>query len=374
MSEKKTIKLTCYGCGAELQNFDASVTGYYPKEMISNEGAMLCQRCFRLQHYGENKKTNTFSPDYAKILKAAQEKKCLIIYVVDLFAFESSLLHQVFPLIQDNPLLIVANKRDVLPREVSNQKLIDFVKERFDQEGLKVSKIIISSAYKNYNIDEIIDAVTELRHKDSVYVVGAASVGKSSLINSFLKVYKNETKNLISTSPYPGTTLDVIKVPLDDKTYFYDTPGLVVDNSIFAHIENPIMKYVIPRREIKPRSFQLNEKQSILIGGIARLDFVKGRRTGFTFYVSNEVDLHRTKLERANEVFRGLISGKKIKPISIYVKGVEELEEFEFTLPENQEVDIMISGYAWIKVHGQGQSIHVLAPRGVDVIVRQCKI
>ena len=332
--ETKEVKLTCFGCGCELQNTNPSLTGYTPKP-IGKDGTVLCQRCYRLQHYGETKEEAVVMPNYKEIFSKSMKKHNLIIYVVDLFAFESSIVRDVHPFIKDNPILVVANKRDVLPKSVDDNKLKQFV---FD-----------------------------------VYMIGASSVGKSSLINALLKIYKNETKTMISTSPYPGTTVDTISVPLDNKTKLFDTPGVIVPSSIFASVETNAMKYIIPRTEIKPKTFQLNSKQSLIVGGIARFDFEKTGKTNCTLYVSNEVDVHRCKLSKANSVFESLVSKENIHPISASINSIEKLERHEVVLPETK-VDIYISGYCWLSLEGKNQTIVIWAPSGVDVVVRQCKI
>lgn len=372
MNDTKEIKLTCFGCGCELQNFNPSLTGYTPKP-INKNGAVLCQRCYRLQHYGETRDEVVALPNYKEIFSKSMKKNNLIVYVVDLFAFESSVVHEIHPFIKENPLIVVANKRDVLPKSVSDDKLKEFVFNRLKEEGINPKEVLIASAYKNYNIDEIIECLEKNRSGKDVYIIGASSVGKSSLINALLKVYKNETKNLISTSPYPGTTVSTITVPLDSKTKLCDTPGIVVSSSIFAAVDQKAMKYIIPRNEIKPRTFQIGAKQSLLIGGLCRFDFISGKKTGFTVYCSNDVQIERTKLDKANKTFESLIASEKIKPISANCTKMEQLERHTFLLPQKR-VDIYISGYAWVNMEGKGQEIEVWAPSGVDVVLRDCKI
>lgn len=366
------IQLRCFGCGALIQNENPRMTGFLPRSVLENE-TPLCQRCYRLQHYGEDVPNENFSREYRKVMDEARKNKCLLVYVVDLFAFESSLVFSVFDYLKENPLVVIGNKKDVLPKAVDDQKLVKFIEDKLGEYDIKPLKTIISSAYKNVNIDEIIKTINSLRNGKSVYFVGASSVGKSSLINSFLKAYKNETKTFISTSPYPGTTLDVIKVPLDDKSFFYDTPGILVENAIFAHIDRNAMKYIYPRNEIKPRTFQINDGQSILVGGIARFDYVKGKKAGFTFFVSNDCDLHRCKIEKADEVFTSLIMHKDIMPITSSISSVNDLEKHELVLPSGA-VDILISGLCWVKCNAEGGIINVYAPKGVHVSMRECKI
>lgn len=365
------IKLTCFGCGCELQNTDPSTTGYTPKPLDGS--IVLCQRCYRLQHYGENQDDVLIKPNYKEIFSIAMKKKSLIVYVVDLFALESSIIRDLFPFIIDCPILVIANKRDILPKSVNDNKLREFVFKKFKDEGIDVKDVICSSAFKNYNIDEIISAVNSLRQGKDVYIVGASSVGKSSLINVLLKVIKNETRDLISTSPYPGTTVATITIPIDNHSKIYDTPGIVPSNTMYAVMEKSVLKYIIPKSEIKPRTYQLNDNQTILMGGIARFDFVKGSRSGFTFYLSNNVDLHRCKLEKADAIFDSLVTQGKIKPISSSIISSASLVRHEVILP-TEKVDIVILGLGWINVKGSGQKINIWVPEGVNILVRAPKI
>ena len=111
-------------------------------------------------------------------------------------------------------VILVANKRDILPRSVDDEKLKAYVLKRAEDVNINVVDIGVTSASKNYNIDSFMHALMSLRNNGNVYFVGSASAGKSSLINTLLKNYSNETSNFITTSPYPGTTINVIEIPI----------------------------------------------------------------------------------------------------------------------------------------------------------------
>ena len=59
-------------------------------------------------------------------------------------------------------------------------------------------------------------------------MVGVTNVGKSTLINAIIQEITGD-KDIITTSRFPGTTLDKIEIPLDDGGHIYDTPGLSTD-------------------------------------------------------------------------------------------------------------------------------------------------
>ena len=72
---------------------------------------------------------------------------------------------------------------------------------------------------------------------------------------SFLKEYKNVSRTNIVTQNYPGTNLKVMQIPIDQSTYFYDTPGLGNDTSILEKVEKQVFKAIVPVKKIEKRSF-----------------------------------------------------------------------------------------------------------------------
>ncbi len=375
MSELKRIR-RCYGCGVILQTVDANLPGYVPEEQLVKHEVVLCQRCFRMQHYGKDEHTGdpTVNEEFHKILEAAQKENALIVYVFDLFSFESSFVTAFNEKIKGLTTLIVANKRDLLPREVNDQKIHDYVAKRAQEAGMVVSDIVITSSIKNYNMDELKEKIQTRREGRNVYFIGAASSGKSSIINNFIKNYSNTTSMLITTSPFPGTTLRVIEIPLDESSFLFDTPGISVDNSLLFKVEKEILKIITPMKEVKPRTFQLNPGQSLIFGGLARFDFVEGKHTGFSVYMANPVDITRAKLERADRTMDSQIRTKTVRPISKIVRDVTDLEAFEITITETNRLDVGITGLGWVTFKGNGQVIRVMIPKGVKAYVKPAKI
>ena len=70
------------------------------------------------------------------------------------------------------------------------------------------------------------EKIEQYRKGRDVYVVGVTNVGKSTLINAIIQEITGD-KDIITTSRFPGTTLDKIEIPLDDGSYIYDTPGII---------------------------------------------------------------------------------------------------------------------------------------------------
>ena len=49
----------CIGCGILLQNVDKNKDGY-----VSRDDYRLCERCFKIKNYGQNKEINVGNEDY----------------------------------------------------------------------------------------------------------------------------------------------------------------------------------------------------------------------------------------------------------------------------------------------------------------------
>lgn len=370
---KKTSGLTneirirrCYGCGAILQSDNQKGTGYLPKEKLAAESEQLCERCYRLRHYNVDDSTPHFNEDFASILAQAQKTDALVVYVLDIFSLEASIVPEIEKHLPAK-LLVILNKRDILPKSMSDDKLLQNAEQRLKSAGIEPLGTLVISSVKNYNIDDLMAKINQLRAGKDVYFVGASQVGKSSIINNLLKNYKNKTDKFITTSIYPGTTLDVIQIPIDNDSYLYDTPGIFNPTSFLNQVERQILKYIIPRTEINPKVYQAAEKQSFLLGAVARFDFLAGPKSNFTFVISNDIQVTRTKLDRADNTFNSLAITRQAIPVSATVREIKDLVRHEFTLPASGTVDVMIVGLGYIAVAAAGQRVAVYAPANVAV-------
>lgn len=367
----------CPGCGAIMQSDSPGEEGFIPLHVLeeSKGEPVVCKRCFRIQHYNDDPaKEPVISQEFFKIITDAKKTNSLIVYVIDVFNFEASFNREINEALAGLDVLLVANKVDLLPKSIKHEKLRDFVSERAKAAKLKVTDVITVSSTKNINTDELLDVIQESYNNRNVFFVGAVSSGKSSLIKALLRNYRNETTRLITTSIYPNTTLKVIEIPLDESTVIYDTPGLSINNSLLGIAERDVVRDIVPRDEIKPITFQLRPGQSILIGGVARFDFIKGPRTGFTFYMAPNVKLQRSELGKANATFNSLIKSNKTRPISKLVNDNTDLELTELTVDFLDKVDVAWSGLGFVAFTGNRQVLKIYSPKGVVVTHNKSKI
>ena len=367
-------KIYCIGCGAEIQSENPNKQGYLPKSVVEKsieENNLVCKRCFRLKNYNEVSDVELGAEDFYKLIKTLSKKDGLIVKVVDIFDFSGSWIEDVIDIVGNNKdIVLVANKLDLLPKSVKQNKIKQWLFKMLKAKGIKAKDILLISAIKNHGIEEAAARIDELRNGKDVYIIGATNVGKSTFINKLIELTTGD-KNVITTSHFPGTTLGMIEIPLDRATSIYDTPGIILDYDIAHYLDAKSLKLVMPKKEIKARVFQLNAEQSLFFGGMARVDFVKGERQSFTLYASNLVDIHRTKLSNADALFEKHL-GTLLKPpfednISIFKNQVKK----NFKI-DDRKIDIVISGLGWITVNSDsGCEIDIYVPEEIEVFVRE---
>ena len=310
----------CLGCGVELQDENMLLDGYTVN--LEND---LCQRCFRLKNYGEYQATTKTNEEYQQILEAVGKTKDLVVYVTDVLNVEQDLydIRKFLP----NKILLVLNKRDVIPKSVKDEKLIQYFKDKYDF----FNDIVVVSCEKNMNIDHLLNRIKFFQVTKQVYVVGHANAGKSSLINKLIKNY-SDSKQELTISPLPSTTLNIINIEINDYLTIIDTPGLIDEGSITNYVDNELLKVITPKKEIKTKTYQLRRGQSIIIGDLVRIDYVDGEKNSFTLYISNDIKTKRIISSRHDDL--------------------KNLAKRTYQLPFNQ--DIVVKGLGFIKVVNRG--------------------
>lgn len=354
----------CFSCGAILQDINPNEEGYITSERLAKEEDALCERCFKLRHYS-TPKSNNFNSDFATILLSAKEENALGVYVLNAFSLFGSIIDSIPPYLPNN-ILVIINKRDVLPKEISDSYLINQVESIFAKQKIYPKKILITSASNQDSIKEILSAINTLRKGKNVYFFGAVQVGKSSLVNEILKNYTNETSKLITTSLFPSTSLNVISIPIDKNTYIYDTPGIENSSSIISYVEHNISKFIQPRKEVKVEEYSTKEDQSFLISNFARIDYVSGSKTTFSFYKSSDISIYRTKINKASKLLESFLGKNDVFHSSLF-KNESDYNIHSFNLTVGNKYIIRIYSLCIIIVEGEARKIDVYSPKKVGV-------
>lgn len=329
----------CIGCGVKLQDSNMLYEGYTPD--LTND---ICSRCFKLRNYGDYQITTRSNEEYIDILKSVNDTKDLVLYVVDLLNIEKDI--NIIREYIKNRLILVLTKRDVLPKSVNDEKIINY----FSSLDLDYQDIIIVSANKNYNMDELLLLIKKHKSSKNIYVVGHTNVGKSTLINKMVQDYSNEEYEL-TISPLPSTTLNKINIKLTDDIMLIDTPGLVDRGSIVNYVDFDMIKKINAKKEINPDTFQVREGQCLLIPSLLRIDYINGDKNSFTFFVSNELEIEKKDIDRC-----------------------ESLKELpKKTIEVGYHQDLVINGLGFIKITEKAL-VDVYTLNNVEVFVRDSLI
>lgn len=330
----------CQGCGVLLQNENILQEGYTTN--LEND---ICQRCFRMKNYGEYQVVTKSNEEYLKILKSVSETKDLVLYITDLLNLEKDLeeIRNMFT----NKMILILNKKDVFPKSVKEEKLIKYLKDK----GVHFEEIIVISAIKNYNIDYLLKRIKFHQTSKNVYVVGHTNAGKSSLINKLIRNYSESTQEL-TMSPLPSTTLNTVKIDINEHLTLIDTPGLVDNGSILNQVDQKMVKKISARKEIKPRTYQLRKNQSIIIEDLVRIDYVEGEKNSFTLFISNDLKVRR---------LLNLFNNDELK------------DKNKITYNMKYDEDLVVSGLGFVKVVDKG-TINIYIDKDVDTFIRKSLI
>lgn len=367
----------CIGCGAEIQTEKKEQSGFTPKAALEKgleTGQLYCQRCFRLRHYNEITDVELTDDDFLRLLHEVGDSQALVVNVIDIFDFNGSVIPGLSRFVSGNDILLVGNKKDILPKSVKDGKVSQWLTERAHEEGLRPVDVLLTSAQKRESIRTLIEKIEDYRAGRNVYVVGVTNVGKSTLINAIIQEITGD-QNVITTSRFPGTTLDKIEIPLDDGSFIFDTPGIIHRHQMAHYLSDKSLKLASPKKEIKPKTYQLNSGQTLFLGGLARFDFREGKKQGFTAYFDNNLKLHRTKLDGADAFYTKHAGGLLTPPQAEELADFPKLVRQDFTIRERS--DLVYSGLGWIRIQASEEDpvrLSAWAPEGVGLLLRRALI
>lgn len=341
----------CKGCGIPLQTKDREGIGY-----VVDLEQDYCQRCFRLSHYGDTNHIRTNYVTNEKILSIYNRYGyalfVLIVDILDAMCLEEDDLLEFF---KDRDVLLIINKTDLLPENM-NEKKIDrlFTKILFNlnRHYGNIKAALLTNKFESRFNDQFFNLLEELNAKTIVFA-GRANAGKSSLINKLIR------RNDLTTSMYPGTTLEEIEIIY--KNYrFIDTPGLVDINNYATYLN--VEKYKLSKidKTIRPQVFQLSEPQSYFYYGLLRVDIIPKNRASVSFYINNN-RIHRTPYENGDDYYQ--------KHYCEFVLRVKPLGISDYSITDRKV--IIIKGLGIVKINGECLAyIHSLA----DCRLYECEV
>ncbi len=363
----------CIGCGIELQCEDKNREGYVPEEKLIMESELICQRCFKITHYGENR-VNTFKgEDYSREVSDSVKKSDIILAIFDIIDFEGSFTQEILDYLKDYRSIVIINKIDLLPDFIRPTEISGWVKSRLAEEDIVTEDIAFISTKNKYGVNGIIRKIKNIfsDKKVKAVIMGASNVGKSSAVNLLLK------KNKITTSKYSGTTLKSInnKIP-DTNITIVDTPGLIPEGRISDLISSETGLNLVPSGEISRKTFKPEENQVFMFDSFCRFKVLgqEGEKNNngiyrpiFSAYSSKNVKFHLTREERVEELLNG--------DFFTILKGEEKKAYFQnrfvihkITVEEGEELSI--AGLGWINVKRGPLLMELTIPENVKTVIR----
>ena len=238
----------------------------------------ICKRCHGLQNFGtvdeQLRPGHTDEPllsqeAFRNLLSPIKEKKAVIIALIDLFDFSGSVLPELDAIAGENPVLLAANKADLLPSKMGQTRAENWVRRELEYLGVQSlanigGAVRLVSCKTGFGLSALMTKARELAEDMDcdIYIVGAANAGKSTMINHILEKNAekkqrygkkrpgntNARKGGVTASPLPGTTLKFIKVDIGGSKSLYDTPGLLVPGTLTQLLTPEELKMVVPKK------------------------------------------------------------------------------------------------------------------------------
>ena len=250
---------------------------------------LRCVRCFQLTHYGHTRGNiaTAISSDFRRLLQSRflpsadnrSPPSAVVLLLVDVLDVHSSLPPYLSSLLGGrNPIILVANKRDLLPQSYGPNRVLAWLKAEGRRYGIHYHSVQLVSAKTGEGIPGLMRKAGELAAREGqpgrrdIYLIGAVNTGKSSLINKlqemrYVKKGELASSSAVTSSIYPGTTLGLVAFPLipaRDGT-IYDTPGVLSHplSSVLTHDE---LKAVLSTRPLAPVTYRLTEGSKYSVG------------------------------------------------------------------------------------------------------------
>ncbi len=366
---KRVIR--CHNCGAILQSSSKKEPGFISKAIVENGAPRIpyCNSCYeKMLTLNAGNLEHETDKDIIKILSDAVATDSLIVWMVDLFAFNGTLNPDVVKKIKKLNVVVVGSKRDLFSSGVTDSMLVRYLDERFSEVGINPVSIRLTGSDDKIDAEDLIKTFTEQRKYRDVYLIGELNSGKTTFINKFLKNYENKTKWQIKTELYPGTNSNVLEVPLSNSSFLYELPDLSNSTSACSKIEKELVKQVTPKKEIVMTRRFIGEGSAIMVGNLACLYIIKGRHTSVRTFMGEKTEIKVVANEKVDDVMRENKRKKFCRPVSDRFNSFRDYDMFEYQLEDDDlRHDISVEGLCWFSMRGKGQTVRVLLPKGTAV-------
>ena len=210
--------------------------------------------------------------------------------------------------------------------------------------------------------------MNKARQGHDVYMIGNITSGKTSIINKALKGFENKTNRQIKTIKYPGTSVEVLEIPLSRSSFFYELPGISQDTSVVTKLEKDAAKLITPKKEIKITTKVMAPSDALMVGSIAAFEVIKGKTTNYKLYTAEAVETRKISLKKLDDYIKENNIRRNVRPVSERLVSFHDYDMFEYAMENDKKWhDIAIEGLGWLSFIDQGQIIRVRLPKGVAI-------
>lgn len=372
MGKMKRV-LRCFNCGAILQSKSKNKRGFISPKVFNNERAdemvLYCNSCYeKITMLNKDMLEKDADENILRILDDAVASDALILWTVDLFMFNGFINPEIVKKVKKNKIIVIGTKRDLFSSSIKDSSFVQFIKERFNEAGIKPEKIMIFGNEDKADFKEIIPNLQKVREGKDVYLIGSSQSGKTSFINKLLRNYQNTSKRVIKSTFYPGTESKVLEIPLSNSSSLYEVPSFSLVNTVPGKVEKEIAKMIIPKKSIKHTTKVLAPGQCVSIGSLAIFELISGKNTSFHLYTSEMCETHSFSESHSEEFITTNTYKRLVRPFSERFTTFQDFDVFEYAMENDGEThDIAIAGLGWASFHARGQVIRVVLPKGVAI-------
>ena len=241
MAYKLEQLLKCPGCGAQLQDDNMDRAGYINASELRRGLATLlssvstvsesprhpphCERCKTLVDFTAASNISVPQEAYEHLMKELSRRRARVLMVVDLTELPFSIHRDLPAIIGDrHHFYIAANKADLLvpDRNGFRARWRQAVVAAAESRGLPrelVRDVFLVSSRTDFGIEQMISALLRAERSRSLYLIGCANAGKSSLFNrlalsDLCDERARDRTPAATVSAWPGTTLNLLSFPL----------------------------------------------------------------------------------------------------------------------------------------------------------------
>ena len=258
---------------------------------------------------------------------------------------------------------------------MKDDSLVEYLTERFKEYGIKPKSVRLFSSTSLMDSKELISAMNTARKGHDVYMIGNSTSGKTSIINKAMKGFENKTTRQIKTITYPGTSVNVLEIPLSRSSFFYELPGISQTTSAQGKLEKEVIRQITPKKAIKVTNRTLGAGDALMVGSLAAFEIIKGKTANYRFYAAEGVETKKVQTKKLDDAISENNVRRFARPVAERLVSFLDYDMFEYAMEnDNKWHDIAIEGLCWLSFVAQGQMIRIRLPKGVSLKESLAKI